>query len=412
MFYLIMKPRPGDVLRLLAGRLYVDDELRADWLRRGREVLQPAIDRQSSGAFEGLATGIPVKLRLFDVDDQTPVEIRERAYRVEARRCLLSSLNDWSMTVLAAVIIASLCTTFVSGLLWGAALAAAGLSVVGLMHARGVRMSRQAVELRQGLEPLVWALYYPVQLAERVLVIDEHLRNSNEPPLSVQIEEVQSTIRRAEDGHALPGQDEQVRKAALFLYRVVPSVFGTVDVGRSMASLILQSAEAARELVALEYKASLNPRGSRQVARAADVIAAGFARRAYNFLMDEANNLAGVPRPRPGEADLALPLHQLVELPTFKEMVKESRTLLVTAERLAGGIQPTAINEWSPSAGPGASRWMAVAFFAAVGGFLYFQGLTDYAQVMINVAALFIPGLVGQVIKESSALAAVKPSVT
>lgn len=156
------------MVRLLAGRPVVDDGLQAEWLRRGRAFLQAFRDLESSSPYAGMKMPDKPWVRSnvsgLDIEGTTPASIRESAYRVEARRCILRSLAAWSKAGVFAVALTGLATSATSSLWMGGTITIAGFVAVGLVHAWGLRMSRRAVPLHQGLEPLVWALYCTADL--------------------------------------------------------------------------------------------------------------------------------------------------------------------------------------------------------------------------------------------------------
>lgn len=222
-----MQTPARDVLRLLAGRLTVDEAKQRDWLNRGRKPLEDRLAK-----FRGQRSSLE---DIFATTDTTPDAVRAAAYRVEARRSLLRALDNFLVLLLLIAGVGAGAVAYVLGLWWGVGVAGAALGTIVSVGRLGVGRAIEAVPWGQGLEPLAWALYYPAQVAQDVLDANEELRAAPNKSLLCTWQEMLAEIERGPDGEALPGQETKIEEAVAFQMVKFPQLVESMDSSRDLA---------------------------------------------------------------------------------------------------------------------------------------------------------------------------------
>jgi hypothetical protein len=400
MYKLEMLTPTRDVLRLLAGRLTVDSAKQNDWLKRGRKPIE---DMFSGGPDE-------VREAYFPSTDATPEVVRTAAYRVEARRSLLRAADELAILLLVIWGLGAVVTVLIMGLWWGITVAAAGAALTAWVRHRGAREASKAVPWRQGLEPLAWALYIPVQMAQQVLAVMEELKEAGDATIASQWKALEAEVKRGPDGAALPGQDAKILAMTMLLTVHIPKLLLSMDTSRYLAETLSRRAPAAAELIRGELRHQVGGRGDWKATRARGALAETLAARAYNYLMSESVHFATLPRPRTEVPDMDVPLSTLAQDPSVQDLAKRSGELLAAAQDAAQGRWPAeAATQWER---PKIYMWALTGrliggALTGIGLILSFRpALQQLGHTLIVIGATLIPGTLGSLVKEAAALRA------
>lgn len=411
MFVLAMKAPRRDVLRLLLGTLEYTPERQSEWLNRGQQPYRRLLE--DGGSKRPQAVQASHEFELFPHEDPTAGLVRDAAYAVEGRRSLLSTLDELVLEAAVVAVVAAGAAGLAFGVLWGVLLAFVAVAVVAAARRRGTVRAAELVVWRQILEPVAWALYYPAQLAQRVLAAEEYSKNAGQQSMRDLWDEAESHIARDPTGHALPGHDEALADAHYLSATVLPRILGTLDSSRLLAAGLAARVEVASELVGGECARTLigatRPRGA--YARTTHAVSEQLATRAYSHLMGQIEGFMTLPRPPEGTG-FDTPLRRRSEEPTFQALHASSVRLLETAEAAAVGQWPEPASEWSRPTSRRAQLLMGAfgVLVASVG--LILQFVPEYARLgdaLIPIGAALAPGTLGKVLKESKALHA-KPA--
>ena len=418
MFKLAMRPPTRDVLRLLAGRLTAKEAeaKQAEWLDRGRKPYEALFDHKEDPATElDRRQSELIRGQLFPTTDTTPEAVREAAYRVEMRRSLLQATDDLASLLLGSMGLAAGVIAWYMGLGWGVAVAVAGVALAAWVRRQGIRQASKVVPWRQGVEPLAWSLYYPTQMAQKVLAANEELL-AEDITIKSKHEALQAPIERGPDNKAPPDQYDKVLTYDHEMMGQLPQRLSSVDSSRYLARYLSDRAAAAAELIRREILSQVDGGGRRNWARsrARGSMAEAFARRAYNYLMSESAGFAMLPRPQTGLPEEGVTLRTFTQDQSIQLLVARSESLIAAAEKAAQGYwpaEPSAEWERPPSRVWVISSMLIGAALAGTGLLLTFRPTTQATGVtLIAIGATLIPGTAGKLAKESAALRAPQPT--
>lgn len=388
---LAMRTPRRDVLRILSGRLTtVGERELSDWRARGREPYAKALD-------------VAARERLLPATDPSPPGIAEMARRVEARRSLLGALNGLVEALLVIGVLGTAAAAILLGAVAGVAVAIAAVALATGIRYRGVRRALDAVPLRHGLEPLAWALYYPLQVAQRVIAVKPELEAAGDVTLSAQAVELEERIERAQDDEPLPGQEARLDALLDHLLVHAPDILSSVDASRHLARLLSDRAPIATDLIRSELQRQVGRAPNPRLSNGSGLVADAIATAAYSTLMHESLRFATLPRPEEPMPDT--PLATMARDPAFVALVAASHELLAEGARVARGEWPAPPPMlWDP---PTSRRWAIVSSLTGVA--LVVGGLVlatrkeheDLAHTLIGVGVVLIPGTAGRVLKEA-----------
>jgi len=383
------------LLLVLAGRLAkVDEAKQEDWLARGRKRFEEVDTTDVSPA---------VRESILPTTDPTPPTIAEAARRVEARRSLLAAVNRCVEDIFLAGVFVTAVVAATIGLTAGVVVAVAVIALVVAVRRRGTSRAVEAVPFRQGLEPLGWALYYPAQIAQRVIAVETELEAAGDVTFVGQYEELEDQVDRAADGAPLPGQEAKLDAIAEHLIVRGPSIVSSVDASRSLASLLSNRALVASDLIRTDLQRQLGDGGSLWTFTRSGSVADTLAARAYGVLMDQSLRFATLPRPEEPTFDRSLA--GMAQDPAFGALVTASQDLLALGGRAARGHWPAPPpTQWDL---PTSRRWAIASSLTGValviGGLVLTtqNGSDNLAHTLIGVGVVLIPGTAGRVVKEA-----------
>jgi hypothetical protein len=338
-------------LRLLTGRLTAKDAeaKQTEWLDLGRKPYEALFDHKEDPATELdrkeseliRRQSELIREQLFPTTDTTPEAVREAAYRVEMRRSLLQATDNLAITLLAAAIFAAGAIAWYTGQWWSVALAVAGVILAAWVRRQGTRQAIKVVPWRQGLEPLAWALYYPAQMAQKVLAANEELL-AEDITIKSKNEALQATIERGPDDRVPPDQYDKLLAYDHEMKGQLPQRLSSVDSSRYLARYLSDRAAATAELIRREILSQVDGGGRRNWARsrARGSMAEAFAKRAYNYLMSESAGFAMLPRPQTGLPEEGITLRTFTQDQSIQLLVARSESLIAAAEKAAQGYWP------------------------------------------------------------------------
>jgi hypothetical protein len=394
---LVMDTPLFDVARLLIGRLKVDEIRQLKWLERG----QP-----SSGRDERKR---PVAFReadWFSAEDLVSESVRSVAFRVEARRSLTESLTALVVLLLFAGVSVAGFVFLSAGLMWGVATALLAVGVVSVVYRKGTARVQDAVGFRHELEPVAWALYYAVQLAEHAELAAGELRGRGAEPLLQRWVDLMARIERGADGHALPGHKDKVEQAAAEFAVRLPQTVAALDTRHLFSKTVASRGATAAILVRDELRRGLKGSGR------AD-LPGRLAKRVYGSLIEMAEGFATLPpAPRLSEG---LTAEAFLRSPGVEELRKHAATIPPLATSAVEG-------SWECFAGPEMelpgsrygvlSAWTGAALVVsgAVAKTVLDEGAEQLADAAVVVGSVLLPGLAGRLAEKLPALASKRPS--
>jgi hypothetical protein len=371
-----------------------------EWLERGRKFEQEMASKLRNDIRQTLDdpnARSPLADFLFVDVDPVPDNVRAAAYRVEARRSLIIAVNEFAVAILFILGLAAMVLAVFVSVWFALAVAAIASGAAAWVYWRGSNQAETVVEWHQSTEPLVWALYYPVQFAQRTLAAIDELKARGSEKLSERALYLQSLIEREDSvGRVLPGQAEKFYAFMEEMQVRIPEVLISLQNSWFYAQTLAARAQVVATLVYEDTIQRMRIKGGADDPPRA--LAQRRAKRAYSWLLSAAERSASLPRLHLEDVSAA----EVLANPSVKALGREANRVLQEAASIAQGQWPELVEGWE------LPRRRAAAWTSAIGAILlaasFLPSVESYSGLMQAASVVLLPGQAGKFAEKLTAL--------